>query len=89
MNDLILYPQLRNACGDHPKKTSIVVYFMTSYTNALPIIAPLARFFSSKPKVKQASLLTFFEACIKKGPRKLLFHFLISIVFLPVASKSA
>ena len=41
MNDLILYPQLRNACGDHSKKTSIVVYFITSYTNAFPIIAPL------------------------------------------------
>ncbi len=87
MDDLILFPQLNNAYGDHPKKSSIVVYLITSYTNAFPIIAPLTRLLSSKPKIKQASLLIFFEACIKNGPRKLVFHFLISIVFLPIASK--
>lgn len=70
-------------------KLSLLLYSLTSYNSAVPIIAPLLSFVWSIFNELALSSSICFEACIKNLPLNFVFHFLSSIDFFPETSSSA
>src|SRR3954454_24771894 len=76
-------------CSLSARKSSSLMYFLTSNRNVIPITAPFINLLQSIFN-KAALLLSIdFDEWIKNFPLKFVFHLLVSIVFLPSATSSA
>jgi hypothetical protein len=76
-------------CSLSARKSSSLMYFLTSYKNANPITAPFINLLQSIFNKVALSLSMVFDEWIKNFPLKFVFHLLVSIVFLPSATSSA
>ena len=71
------------------RKSSLLVYFLTSYRTASPITAPFVNLLQSIFNKVALCLSIAFDAWIRNFPLKLVFHLLVSIIFLPSTTSSA